>query len=1110
MNAWKFLIRSLSFYAKSHVGTFLGAVIASSILIGALVVGDSVRGSLLDMAMARLGRIDTVITGNDRLFREALADALEAEPFADITPALQLPAVGSASGGEARANQSQLIGVRPEFWSMGLKPTPDAHPGKEEVTLSRALASQLKVEPGDNIILRVQKPSLISPDAPLAPEEDTSLALTLTVAHIVEDASMGRFSLHASQLPPWNAFVDLEFLQTELETPGKANLLLLAQSGDTPTAPTDGTAALETLREHWTLEDTQLNWVDLNATGGNGYELRSERVFMNDVSVNSALQASEKGKGLLTYFVNGIKKGDRETPFSMVTAAESGFLPTDMKDDEIVITQWLADDLDAKQGDSIDLSYFVVGLGRALEETSVRFTVRDIVPLEQPYADPTFMPDFPGLKDADNCRDWDTGFPIDLDKIRSKDNDFWEEHKGTPKAFITLARGKEIWKNRFGSLTAVRYSGVTTEEERNLITQQIQKRLDPAKIGIMSIPVKQQAWASVSQSQDFGGLFIGFSFFLITAALILMNLLFQFVIEQRTREAGILMALGMTPKRLKQFLLREGVLLSLLGTIVGAILAVLYAKGMLYGLSTIWRDAVGTSSLTFHFNTPTVAGGFVGSIAVAGLTLWFGLRKQLQKPAQVLLTESQVEGQTLDKGNSGSSKWFLIGSACGLGAIGAAALGAMGDPSKAAGAFFGAGALMLVSGLLLASAYLRKLQTASGDHSPSLVQWGLRNASRRRKRSLATVSMLACGSFLIIAVGANKLDALRDADQRASGTGGFAFWGESSKPIIKDLNTEDGAFSYNLFPEDLEGVRFVSFRQRAGEEASCLNLNRAQRPRILGVNPQELASRKAFTFAQTWAKVPEDGSAWDLLSKNEPDGTIPGIADFNSIMWAMGKSVGDILIFQNTNGETFKVRLVAGIANSILQGNVIIAETAFTTQFPNEAGYKVFLVDAPTEKKEDVSKNLSRAMEDEGLTLTDTIDRMSAFNAVQNTYLSTFQLLGGLGMILGSFGLGAVVLRNLLDRRAELGLLAAVGFTKNRIRLLVLVEHVGLLMAGLLIGTISALMAVYPSLQSPGADIPYASLAATLGVICTTGFVWTWLAAQSALNGRFLDALRNQ
>ena len=224
----------------------------------------------------------------------------------------------------------------------------------------------------------------------------------------------------------------------------------------------------------------------------------------------------------------------------------------------------------------------------------------------------------------------------------------------------------------------------------------------------------------------------------------------------------------------------------------------------------------------------------------------------------------------------------------------------------------------------------------------------------------------------------------------------------------------------------------------------------------------------------------------------------------------MGKNVGDILEFQNTRGETFRVRLVAAVANSILQGNVIISESAFLQHYPNEPGYKTFLLDAPAEQKESVAITLTRAMEDDGLSLSDTIERMQAFNAVQNTYLSTFQLLGGLGMVLGSFGLGVVVLRNLLDRRTELGLLTAVGFTHNRIRMLVLLEHFGLLSAGLFTGSLSALIAVFPSLQSPGADIPYASLALTLFTIFGTGFIWILFATQSALKGHFLYSLRDQ
>jgi putative ABC transport system permease protein len=1110
MNAWRFLIQSLRHYARSHAGAFLGATVASAILIGALVVGDSVRGSLFEMAMSRLGRIDTVITGNDRLFRDALSNEMTGEGFADVVPAIQLPAVASASGGAARANQTQIIGVTSEFWNLGLKPNPAVHPNPDEATLSQALARQLKIKEGDPLILRIQKPSRISPDAPLAPDENTSIALRLTVAHIVDDASMGRFSLQASQLPALNAFVDLTFLQTELEIPGKANLLLCAQEKDSTIPASDGTAALTNLAKHWTLEDSQLMWVDLNQLEGQGMELRTERVFMDQFSAEASGKTSTDSTGLLTYFVNTITKGDRLTPYSMVTATESPYVPDDLKENEIIINEWLAEDLDAKPGDTLAMTYYEVGLGRDLKEATSEFTVREVVPMQAPYNDPYFMPDFPGLKDADNCRDWDTGFPIDLDLIRDQDNEYWETHKGTPKAFISLTKGKEIWENRFGSLTAVRYPEIKTPDQQQELESAILKNLEPSKLGIMSIPVKMHAWNSVVKSQDFGGLFIGFSFFLILAALILMNLLFQFVVEQRTREAGILMAVGMTPKRLKQFLLREGMLISLLGHIAGVGLAVLYAKGMLYGLSTIWSDAVGTSSLQFHLNPPTIVGGLIGSIAMTGMTLWWGLRKQIQKSAHVLLTESQVEGQATDNTSQGATGRFMAGIACGLAAMGIAAIGMYGNPANATGAFFGAGSLLLIAGLTLASAYLRKATDKATSQSPSLFEWGIRNASRRRKRSLATISMLAFGSFLVIAVGANKLDALRDADKRSSGTGGFAFWGESTAPIVRNLNSPEGMEAYGLFQDELEGVSFVPFKRRDGEEASCLNLNRAQRPQLLGVNPEALASRDAFTFAQVEGDVPEGSSAWSILSNIEPDGTIPGIADFNSIMWAMGKSVGDVLVFQNTQGETFRVRLVAAVANSILQGNVIISESAFIKQYPNEPGYKTFLLDVPAENREGVASALTRALEDDGLSLSDAVERMKAFNAVQNTYLSTFQLLGGLGMVLGSFGLGVVVLRNLLDRRTELGLLAAVGFTRKRIRALVLLEHLGLLCSGLLIGTISAWIAVVPSLQSPGADIPYTSLAWTLLAIFGTGFIWTLIATQSALKGKFLDLLRDQ
>src|SRR5882672_4777065 len=107
-----------------------------------------------------------------------------------------------------------------------------------------------------------------------------------------------------------------------------------------------------------------------------------------------------------------------------------------------------------------------------------------------------------------------------------------------------------MWANRFGNLTAIRWTFEGSADEatafwqiRNaeaVLKSAMAKALEesvtatngggiPAgAFGFQFQPVREQALAAASQSQDFGGLFIGFSFFLIGAALILMALLFQF------------------------------------------------------------------------------------------------------------------------------------------------------------------------------------------------------------------------------------------------------------------------------------------------------------------------------------------------------------------------------------------------------------------------------------------------------------------------------------------------------------------------------------------------------------------------------------------------------
>ncbi len=1102
----KLIWRSLRFYLRSHLGALLGAIIGSAVLVGALAVGDSVRTSLHEMALARLGRIDIALDSNDRLFRTGLAEKISADVKSDVAPVLRLPGAAVHAETAARANNVQVIGIDSRFGRLSSTVLPFEEIRPDTVVLNQRLALQLKVHPGDNILIRVKKPSELSRDAPLSPEEKSSVALRLEVAAVLSDDTIGRFSLQANQIPPFNAFVSLAALQKNVKAADRANLLLAASAGSERGG--ELTAAQASLRRHWRLPDADLELVPLR--DGRGVELRSGRIFLEPPVVHAAVQAATNAQPVLTYLVNELRAGEKTTPYAMVTATGPPLLPADLKEDEAIINQWLADDLEAKPGQELRLKYYVVGNMRKLEERVAVFRIRSVVPMTGPTADPTLMPDFPGLTDAKNCRDWDTGLPINTDAIREKDEKYWDTYRGTPKAFVSLAAGQKMWANRFGNVTSIRYHldpsapAVQTNEISGRIERSLLDHLDPAALGLQFQPVRSQALAAGAQGQDFGGLFLGFSFFLIVAALILMALLFVFGIEQRAEQVGVLLALGFTPKQVRRLLWMEGGMVALIGGVLGAIGGIFYAKGMLWALATIWRSAIGTTSLRYHASAATIAGGAAAGFLAAWLAIGFALRKQARQPARVLLTEGAIDVPETGRKRGRFALWTAAVS----GVAAFALLGFALAEKETADTFFSAGMLLLIAGLAFCSVFLQRLERKKSHALPNVRALAIRGLARRRRRTLATIGLLACGSFLIASIGVFRLETSGSAE-RSSGTGGFAFVGQTTLPIVYDLNSAEGREHFGLDEKEMADVAAVPFRVHEGEDASCLNLNRAQRPQLLGVNPRLLSDRGAFSFAGV-VKGASAKNPWLLLDERAQDGAIPAIGDAASIQWALGKKLGDTLDYVDDRGNKFKVRLVAAVANSILQGNLIIAEDAFVRLFPGEAGYRFFLLDVPPGRLAAVGASLSRALEDQGMELQPAERRLAEFNAVQNTYLNTFQVLGGLGLLLGSAGLGVVVLRNVLERRGELALLIAVGFRRGALKRMVMSEHGALLIFGLLVGIVSALAAVLPQLLAPGAKIPYVTLGGTLIGVLISGAVWTWVATVVALRGPLLPALRNE
>ncbi len=172
---------------------------------------------------------------------------------------------------------------------------------------------------------------------------------------------------------------------------------------------------------------------------------------------------------MLSYLANSMRIGDRAIPYSAVAAmplpppagtgaltlAGGGPVPA-LAEDEILLDAWAAEDLDAEAGDELELEYFVVGPGDELATATHRFRVAGVVVMEGLAVDPALTPDVPGIAGADDMAAWDPPFPVDLDRIRPRDEEYWDRWRAAPKAFVPLETGRRLWASRFGDLTSVR------------------------------------------------------------------------------------------------------------------------------------------------------------------------------------------------------------------------------------------------------------------------------------------------------------------------------------------------------------------------------------------------------------------------------------------------------------------------------------------------------------------------------------------------------------------------------------------------------------------------------------------------------------------------------
>jgi putative ABC transport system permease protein len=1065
VKAFRLISRSLNHYRGSHLATAAGIAITTAVICGALIIGSSLRQSLLQIVDMRMGQTTHSLTAGERVFTREYASRLGAIGSMPAAAVLKTEAVTTTPGGELRVNNVQVWGTDSMFEKVTGAQAKQFSAGDGQVLISHNLASRLMVDTGDFIQLRMKHIGPIPANTPFVSEEHQSITRRVKVKGILQKEELGHFNLQTSQSAPYNVFVDLNWLNRVMNLKASANMVLIRTAGMTDK---------ETLKAYsqkaWQVEDGNLKLEHLESS--NQWKLSSERVFIENHLSDIIKRQIPEAELVLTYFVNSISKGEKETPYSFVSAVSGTARP--IRQGEIVINQWLADDLQLQTGDSLYMTFYEVGPLRELSEKRAGMRVAGIVSMEEAQSDQSLMPLIPGLSDAGNCRDWETGIPIRLESIRQKDEDYWERHKGTPKAYISLHQGQDLWENRFGNLTAILIPAEHYDESqlRRLISSQV----DPSLLSFQINNIREKGKEAAIGGVDFSQLFAGLGVFIIFSGLLLTGLLLSYSLKRRQGQIRLFAALGFPKKLIVKIMMAEALAVSFVGAIAGLLLSIAYSRLILSGLNHLWYDIVRTEALSLHFHAlPLLAGAFVSFLLGAAVT-----GSAISKAINQSLGRNEEKRRKPPESKIRTILPFLFTALLIL-SLFPLILPALSGHDAGVLHWFASGLALLLA--VLSGIYYFLYAPGETEHKKvNIRRLAWKNLLRNPNRSFTIIVLLALGSFVIVITAANWKDHLLEPGDKSAGTGGFLFMAESTVPIMRNLNQEDTRLAFGL-PEK---TYFVQLFSAYDDDASCLNLNRVANPRLLAVDPASLDGRFSFLSSHHWL---DENKPWQSLNRSEGN-IIPAIADQTVIQWGLGKKVGDTLFYVNAMGEEIRVLLIGGLAPSVFQGNIIVSADNFLRHFPASGGSHVFLIDAPADAQQALAQELSFIFRDYGWEMQETGEKLAGFNSVENTYLRIFFLMGAFGMLLGILGLAIIIAKSLLERSRETAILCAMGFRTGTILNLYVTEYMMLFLAGIFSGSLPAVLAIFPTFTGSQQNVSLTLLLTTMGLLMLNGILW--------------------
>ena len=568
----------------------------------------------------------------------------------------------------------------------------------------------------------------------------------------------------------------------------------------------------------------------------------------------------------------------------------------------------------------------------------------------------------------------------------------------------------------YDTVDAAKAGGITALELRSRIQRALPEDVE-------AVTGDQVAKESADSIKQFTGIFstallafAGISLFV--GAFIIFNT-FSILVAQRTRELGLLRALGASRGQVMGSVLAEALVMGVVSSAIGLGLGVLFAIGLQALLEAFGLD-LPTSTTQFLPRT-VIASVIVGVGVTFVAAIAPGRRAGRVSPMAALRAEGADTGGSLRTRS-------MVGSACAAAGLAALFIGLFGNMDNGL-PLVGLGAALTFLGVAVVSPLVaRPLAAFIGAPLARLglaSKLGRQNAMRNPRRTAATAAALMIGLGLV---------------------GAVSVLGSS----IKKSSTE-------VFDRSLKADFAVANDQFAPVISPELAKSLARRP--------EMAAVSGFTSGE-WRQDRDEkqvaagdpATLRDVLNVQILDGEYSSLAAgqlFVEERTAKDKhySVGDTIEMTFARTGTQQVRIGAIFARNELLGRYVVSNELYDRNFTDRFDFVVMAKKAPA-----VSAGAARAAIQEvvdefpGVKVRDQTQVKEENRKQINQLLGLISALLALAIIIALFGIVNTLALSVFERTRELGLLRAVGMARRQVRAMVRAESVITSIMGAVLG----------------------------------------------------------